>query len=145
MLHFCNPSWFPCQQPSKMTFSKFKKLEILQKRFCLKYCTTMHKMIKNPTYELSADFISEIITGCFDVVFLSPENSIFVVKYIFPKYLPEFINNRLSSRSSECTAARFKYPANRPGGGGRYSLPLRAVSSPRHSPLHTAHRLRGGR
>ena len=26
-------------------------------------------------------------------------------------------------------------PANRPGGGGRYSLPLRAVSSPRHSPL----------
>ena len=73
------------------------------------------------------------------------KNSIFVVKYIFPKYLPEFINNRLSSRSSECTAARFKYPANRPGGGGRYSLPLRAVSSPRHSPLHTAHRLRGGR
>ena len=73
------------------------------------------------------------------------KNSIFVVKYIFPKYLPEFINNRLSSRSSECTAARFKYPANRPGGGVRYSLPLRAVSSPRHSPLHTAHRLRGGR
>ena len=73
------------------------------------------------------------------------QDSIFVVKYIFPKYLPEFINNRLSSRSSECTAARFKYPANRPGGGGRYSLPLRAVSSPRHSPLHTAHRLRGGR
>ena len=51
------------------------------------------------------------------------------------KNLPSFINNRLSSRSSECTAARFKYPANRPGGGGRYSLPLRAVSSPRHSPL----------
>ena len=51
------------------------------------------------------------------------------------KDLPSFINNRLSSRSSECTAARFKYPANRPGGGGRYSLPLRAVSSPRHSPL----------
>ena len=76
---------------------------------------------------------------------LGRKNSIFVVKYIFPKYLPEFINNRLSSRSSECTAARFKYPANRPGGGGRYSLPLRAVSSPRHSPLHTAHRLRGGR
>ena len=75
----------------------------------------------------------------------SAENSIFVVKYIFPKYLPEFINNRLSSRSSECTAARFKYPASRPGGGGRYTLPLRAVSSMRHSPLHTAHRLRGGR
>ena len=73
------------------------------------------------------------------------KNSIFVVKYIFPKYLPEFINNSLSSRSSECTAARFKYPASRPGGGGRYSLPLRAVSSTRHSPLHTAHRLRGGR
>ena len=51
------------------------------------------------------------------------------------KDLPSFINNRLSSRSSECTAARFKYPANRLGGGGRYSLPLRAVSSPRHSPL----------
>ena len=73
------------------------------------------------------------------------KNSIFIEKYIFPKYLPEFINNRLSSRSSECTAARFKYPANRPGGRGRYSLPLHAVSSPRHSPLHTAHRLRGGR
>ena len=77
--------------------------------------------------------------------YIKKKNSIFVVKYIFPKYLPEFINNRLSSRSSECTAARFKYPDNRPGGGGRYSLPLRAVSSPRHSPLHTAHRLRGGR
>ena len=51
------------------------------------------------------------------------------------KDLPSFINNRLSSRSSECTAARFKYPANRPGGVGRYSLPLRAVSSPLHSPL----------
>ena len=51
------------------------------------------------------------------------------------KDLPSFINNRLSSRSSKYTAARFKYPANRPGGGGRYSLPLRAVSSPRHSPL----------
>ena len=73
------------------------------------------------------------------------KNSIFVVKYIFPKYVPEFINNRLSSRCSECTAARFKYPASRPGGGGRYTLPLRAVSSTRHSPLHTAHRLRGGR
>ena len=51
------------------------------------------------------------------------------------KDLPSFINNRLSSCLSECTAARFKYPANRPGGGGRYSLPLHAVSSPLHSPL----------
>ena len=58
------------------------------------------------------------------------------------KNLPSFINNRLSSRSSECTAARFKYPANRPGGGGRYSLPLRAVSSPRHF-LLSAHSLSG--
>ena len=39
--------------------------------------------------------------------------------YLFrTKDLPLFINNRLSSRLSECTAARFKYPANRPGGGG---------------------------
>ena len=51
------------------------------------------------------------------------------------KDLPSFINNRLSSRCSECTAARFKYPASQPGGGGRYTLPLRAVSPTRHSPL----------
>ena len=31
-------------------------------------------------------------------------------------------------------------PAGRVAG---YTLPLRAVSSTRHSPLHTAHRLRG--
>ena len=39
------------------------------------------------------------------------------------KDLPSFINNRLSSRSGECTAARFKYPANRPDGGGEILSP----------------------
>ena len=45
------------------------------------------------------------------------------------KDLPSFINNRLSSRCSECIAARFKYPASRPGGGGRYTLPFRFETS----------------